>query len=202
MSRPLDHARHNARVLQRELTTEASSVAAHQDWQRIGELDRQRVAKITRSHPRHPLCRAVAKRLDGGDAPTKAQAAAVLRVAAEQGWSTAIERTSLPVDPTRQPGKIEADLCGYLGRDVLLVGFVERCQQGEALTDRERGQAGHALRLAQERERREDAVIGVLVRISELGGLTVELSAILDAIDDGTVTEQQLALAEGLREST
>ena len=72
------------------------------------------------------------------------QAATLLKIAVEKGWSTrAANKSSAPAGMNQ--GKIERELRDYMGDEPELQGYAERCRAGAVLSQKERGRANWLL---------------------------------------------------------
>jgi hypothetical protein len=117
--------------------------AERADDARVGALEQRRFAELALAHRHeHTFFESVAARIDGGGTVSPKQAAMLLQIAVERGWSTKVSAQAVP--PAKQ-GKLERELCDYTGDDELLLAFAERCRRGEALTNSERGKANWLL---------------------------------------------------------
>src|SRR5262245_36512347 len=117
--------------------------AERADDARVAALEQQRFTELARAHRHeHGFFESVASQIDAGRPISKKQAAMLLEIAGERGWSTKTNRQSAP---NAKQGKIELELRDYAGDDAALLAFAERCQRGEVLTNSERGKANWLL---------------------------------------------------------
>lgn len=132
--------------------------AERADEQRVRGLEQRRYVELAQAHRHeHAYFESVAAQLDNGGKLSQRQAAMLLKIAGEQGWSTALAAEA--AEPKKAPtvgkgggsdgvkqGKIERELLDYAGDDPTLTEYAERCRAGEALSNSERGKANWLLR--------------------------------------------------------
>src|SRR5262245_24619966 len=117
--------------------------AERADDARVAKLEQQRFTELARAHRHeHAFFESVASQIDAGRPLSKKQAATLLAVAGERGWSTKATRQTAP---NPKQGKIEVELRDYAGDDPTLLAFAERWRRSEHLTNSERSKANWLL---------------------------------------------------------
>src|SRR5262245_18731091 len=88
---------------------------------RLAALEQQRFTDLARAHRNeHGFFESEASQIDAGRPISKKQAATLLEIAGERGWST---KTSRQGTPNAKQGKLELELRDYVGDDATLLAF-------------------------------------------------------------------------------